>query len=156
VAFIRDAKWTKRLYVLLLNKFYVDEIYDRYVVRPNLRFAEGLWHKIEMRVVNQALNLIGSITVMLAAWLLRVLEGRGIDRAVHGTSTASMSMARWLWRVLEGRALQSNVDRLGRQADAVGHFLQHTEVHTLQQHLLLIVAGLAGILGLFYLLVLGD
>ena len=52
--------------------------------------------------------------------------------------------------------IQENVDRLGRQADTVGRIFQHAEVHTLQEHLLLIVGGLVALIGLFYLLVFGG
>jgi hypothetical protein len=64
-----------------------------------------------------------------------------------------MVAARWLWRVLEGRGIQGSVERLPHQADAVGRFLQTREMHTLQEHLLLVVSGLAGLLFLFYLVI---
>jgi NADH-quinone oxidoreductase subunit L len=119
----------KRLYVLFLNKWYFDEIYQAYFVAPNLRFA---------------------------GWLARVLEGGLIERLVRAAATSSVATGRWLWRVPEGRALQTGVDRLAGTADAVGRLFQRAEVHTLQEHLLLVVGGLAGTLGLFYLLVFGG
>lgn len=173
----------KSLYILFLNKFYFDEIYDRYVVGPNLRLARRLWDKVEVRVVDRMLNLLASSSVWMAGWLWRVLEGRvvdrvvnstasasvhmagwlwrvlegrGVDRLVDGTASASVLTARWLWRVLEGRGIQGNVERLGRQADSVGRLFQRAEVHTLQEHLLLVVGGLVALLGLFYLLVFGG
>ncbi len=148
-----ETSLAKSLYVLFLNKFYFDEIYNAYVVGANLRFAKMLSYRVEVRVVDRALNLVASASVNLASWLLRVLEGAGIDSVVRGSARASVGMARWSWRVLEGRAIQGNVDRLAQQADAVGRFLQHREVHTLQEHLLLVVGGLAALLGLFYWLV---
>jgi NADH-quinone oxidoreductase subunit L len=139
-----------RLYVLFWNKWYVDEIYDACVVGPNLRLAGGLARRVERAVVDGALNAVVTATVHVALWLWRVLEGRGLDRAVSSTSTASVATARWLWRVLEGRAIHGSEDRLSHQADAVGKFLERRQVHTLQEHLLLVVSGLAGLLGLFY------
>jgi NADH:ubiquinone oxidoreductase subunit 5 (subunit L)/multisubunit Na+/H+ antiporter MnhA subunit len=139
-----------RLYVLFWNKWYVDEIYDACVVGPNLRLAGGLARRVERAVVDGALNALVTATVHVALWLWRVLEGRGLDRAVSSTSTASVATARWLWRVLEGRAIHGSEDRLSHQADAVGKFLERRQVHTLQEHLLLVVSGLAGLLGLFY------
>jgi NADH-quinone oxidoreductase subunit L len=139
------------LYVLFWNKLYFDEIYDAFVVRPTLRVASGLARWIERGLVDRGLDLVVSVSAHTALWLWRVLEGRGLDRAVGSTATASMVAARWLWRALEGRAIQGSVDRLSHQADAVGRFLQTRELHTLQEHLLLIVSGLAGLLLLFYL-----
>jgi NADH-quinone oxidoreductase subunit L len=142
-----------RLYVLFWNKLYVDEIYDAYVVAPNLRLARALEGNVEHAVVDRCLNLIASASVGTALWLWRVLEGRGVNRAVSGTVNVSMTTARWLWRVLEGRGIQGTTDRLSHQVEAVGRYLQHKELHTLQEHLLLVVSGLAALLGLFYLVI---
>jgi NADH-quinone oxidoreductase subunit L len=152
---VRRRAWVKRLYVLFWNKLYFDEIYDAYFVLPNLRAARALNGKVEHAIVDRALNLLGSTSVAAAFWLWRVLEGRGVDRAVSGTVTASMSTARWLWKVLEGRAIQGSTDQLSHQVESVGRYLQHKELHTLQEHLLLVVSGLAALLGLFYLVLHG-
>jgi NADH:ubiquinone oxidoreductase subunit 5 (subunit L)/multisubunit Na+/H+ antiporter MnhA subunit len=145
-----------RLYVLFLNKCYFDEFYDSYLVKFNFRLAKRLWMHIEVGIIDRLVNILALATVTTGDWLLRFLEGRAINRVVDGSASASVLTARWLWRVLEGRGIQGNVERLARQADAVGRFFQHTEVHTLQEHLLLIIGGLLGILGLFYLLVSGS
>ena len=139
-----------RLYVLFWNKLYVDEVYDACVVAPTLRIARGLAEHVERGLVDRTLNAVVSAAVFTALWLRRVLEGRGIDRAVLSTGTASMLTARWLGRVLEGRAIQGTVDRVSHQADVAGLFFQERELHTLQQHVLLVVAGLASLLALFY------
>jgi NADH-quinone oxidoreductase subunit L len=168
------------LYVLFWNKLYFDEIYDAFVVGPTLRLAGGLAWWVERRIVDRALDLVAFVSahvavwlwrvlegrgldravgstamasMVAARWLWRVLEGRGLDRAVGSTATSSMVAARWLWRVLEGRGIQGSVERLPHQADAVGRFLQTREMHTLQEHLLLVVSGLAGLLFLFYLVI---
>ena len=142
--------WTDSLYMLFWNKWYVDELYDSLVTRPNLRFARGLAVRVEHAIVDGALRLLVSATVHTGLWLWRVLEGRGLDRAVSGTAGASVVTARWLWRVLEGRGLQGGLDQLSHRADTVGRFFEQKEVHTLQEHLLLVVGGLAVLLGLFY------
>jgi hypothetical protein len=54
--------------------------------------------------------------------------------------------------VLEGRGFQEGVDRVSHQAaGTVGRLLQQRELHTLQEHLLLVLGGLALLLVLFYL-----
>jgi NADH-quinone oxidoreductase subunit L len=149
----RRHGWADRLYVMFWNKMYVDEIYDAYVVEPNLRAARALDRGVERAIVHRSLDLLASMSVGAALWLWRVLEGRGVNRAVTGTATASTTTARWMWRVLEGRGIQGSTDRLSHQVDAMGRFLQHQEVHTLQDHLLLVVSGLAALLGLFYFVI---
>jgi NADH-quinone oxidoreductase subunit L len=149
---VAARRWAVGLYVFFWNKGYFDEIYDRYIVAPNLRLARGLAAFVERTVVDGVLNLLGSMSLATARWLWRVLEGRGIDRAVSGTAQASMGTARWLWRVLEGRGFQEGVDRVSHQAaGTVGRLLQQRELHTLQEHLLLVLGGLALLLVLFYL-----
>jgi NADH-quinone oxidoreductase subunit L len=149
----RGRGFRDSVYVAFWNKGYFDEVYDAYVVAPNLRFAQVLARRVEHAVVDGVLNGLVSASIRTALWLWRVLEGRGLDRAVSGTASASVVTARWLWRVLEGRGIQGSVDRLSHQADIVGRFFEHREVHTLQEHLLLVVAGLAALLGLFYLVI---
>jgi NADH-quinone oxidoreductase subunit L len=153
---LRGTRWVDRLYVLFLNKLYFDEAYEAFVVAPNLRFAHGLAERVETRVIDGIVKGIVSASIVMAFWLWRILEGRGLDRAVSSTASASMVTAQWLWRVLEGRGIQRGVERLAHQADVVGRFFQHREVHTLQEHLLLVVGGLAALLGLFYLVIHGD
>jgi NADH-quinone oxidoreductase subunit L len=144
------------LYVWFWNKLYFDEAYEAFVVAPNLRFAQGLAERVERGIIDRLLDLGVSASGLTARWLWRVLEGRGVDRAVNTTAGASMVTARWLWRVLEGRAIQGTVDRVSHQADVVGRFFDQRELHTLQEHLLLVVGGLAALLGLFYLVIHGG
>ena len=55
--------------------------------------------------------------------------------------------SRWLWRVLEGRVIHGTVERLSHQTEAVGRFLHRREMHTLQEHLLLVVGRACGASG---------
>ena len=62
------------LYRLLLNKYYVDEIYDATIVHPIQQISqEGLWRGFDVRVVDGAVNGTGAI-VSSSAWLLRRLQ----------------------------------------------------------------------------------
>ena len=119
---------------------------------PNLRLARGLADGVERSVVDGALNLRRGRSSVRTA-LLAVAGARGSRTRSGGGRHGDRvdGDGRWLWRVLEGRAIQGGVDRLSHQADSVGRFLQRRELHTLQEHLLLVVGGLAGLLVLFYL-----
>ena len=64
------------LYRVLLNKYYVDEIYDAAVVRPIQGLSqEGLWRGVDVRVVDGAVNGTGAIVVASAAALRRLQTG---------------------------------------------------------------------------------
>ena len=62
------------LHRLLLNKYYVDEVYDAGVVQPiRIVSQEGLWRGIDVNVIDGAVNGVGT-SVRGAAGLLRRLQ----------------------------------------------------------------------------------
>ncbi len=121
-----QSEWGKTLYVLFLNKWYVDELYEVYVVQPMLR---------------------------LAGWLWKTIDLGGIDRVIMSLAEGSVALARWLWQVFDIRVPEKPVERLGYQADATGHMLQKVEPRILQHHVLVMVLWLVVAIGLFYWLV---
>ena len=44
------------LYNLLLNKYYIDEIYEAYIVRPTLAVSQWLWQVWDVQVIDRAVN----------------------------------------------------------------------------------------------------
>jgi NADH-quinone oxidoreductase subunit L len=72
----RVAASVPRVYRTLLNKYYVDEIYDAAVVHPIQALSqEGLWRGVDVRVVDGAVNGAGSIVESGAAMLRRLQTG---------------------------------------------------------------------------------
>ena len=64
------------LHRLLLNKYYVDEMYDTFVVRPiRVVSEEGLWRGFDVRVIDGAVNGAGVIVERAAAALRRLQTG---------------------------------------------------------------------------------
>jgi NADH-quinone oxidoreductase subunit L len=54
--------WAQRLptlYQASLNKWYVDELYDRLFVRPTVQLARALWRGIDVRVIDGTVNGVG-------------------------------------------------------------------------------------------------
>ncbi len=177
---LERSAWAKGVYVLFLNKLYFDEIYDAYVVQPNIRFARCLWRKIDILAVDRVVIGAATVSVLFARWLWRVIDLRGIDRLVSGSATSSVRLAQWLWRVdvrgiertvdgsatlsvrlaqwlwrvIDVRGTQKTVERLGSLADGAGHMWEEIEPRTLQHHLAVVVVGLALAIGLLYWLVL--
>jgi len=93
---VARSNWAKTTYVLFLNKFYVDEIYSVYIVRPSIRFARWLWRSIDVRGIDRLVHGIATSCVLLAQWLWRSIDVRGIDRLVHGIATSCVLLAQWL------------------------------------------------------------
>jgi NADH-quinone oxidoreductase subunit L len=87
------------LYRLLLNKYYVDELYDATIVQPiKAASTEGLWRWFDVRVIDGAVNGAGSI-VDGSAGLLRRLQS-GSVRAYAGSLFVGVVviLGYYLWR----------------------------------------------------------
>jgi len=87
------------LYKLLLNKYYVDEVYDATVVQPiRIVSTEGLWQGIDVHVIDGAVNGTASI-VDGSSSLLRRLQ-TGSVRAYAGSLLIGvvLILGYYLWR----------------------------------------------------------
>jgi NADH-quinone oxidoreductase subunit L len=64
------------LYRLLLNKYYVDELYDAAVVEPiKVASTEGLWRGFDVKLVDGAVNGVAAIVTASASTLRRLQTG---------------------------------------------------------------------------------
>ena len=87
------------LHRLLLNKYYVDELYDATIVQPiKAASTEGLWRWFDVRVIDGAVNGTASI-VDGSAGVLRRLQS-GSVRAYAGSLFVGvvMILGYYLWR----------------------------------------------------------
>ncbi len=66
------ARW-KTLYEGSLNKWYVDEAYDRAFVRPTFAVAADMWKRIDVAVIDGAVNGIAR-GIAWGGWLLRLIQ----------------------------------------------------------------------------------
>ncbi|MEO8276935.1 MAG: NADH-quinone oxidoreductase subunit L [Thermoanaerobaculia bacterium] len=60
-----DEAWARRsprLYRLIENKYFVDEIYDRFIVRPLRRFARFCWKVIDSVIIDGGLHVLAFLT----------------------------------------------------------------------------------------------
>ncbi|MGH7167768.1 MAG: NADH-quinone oxidoreductase subunit L, partial [Nitrospiraceae bacterium] len=67
----RLARQWQRAYRLSLNKWYVDEAYDRAVVRPTVRLADRLWTWVDVAVIDGAVNGVAR-AIAWWGWLMRL------------------------------------------------------------------------------------
>jgi NADH-quinone oxidoreductase subunit L len=87
------------VYRLLLNKYYVDEVYDAAIVQPiRIVSQEGLWRGIDVHVIDGAVNGAASI-VDGSSSLLRRLQS-GSVRAYAGSLFVGvvLILGYYLWR----------------------------------------------------------
>ena len=84
---------------LLLNKYYVDEVYDAAIVQPIKAFSiHGLWKVADARVIDGAVNGAGAL-VNAAASALRQLQTGSVKTYAAGTFLgAVLLLAFFLWR----------------------------------------------------------
>jgi NADH-quinone oxidoreductase subunit L len=84
---------------LLLNKYYVDELYDAAIVRPIQRGSEqGLWRGVDVAMIDGAVNGAGTI-VAEGSTILRRLQ-TGSVRAYAGSMFIGVIviLGYYLWR----------------------------------------------------------
>jgi NADH-quinone oxidoreductase subunit L len=180
-AYIARSNLGKTMYVLVLNKFYLDEIYTIAIVRPVIGFAKWLWRVIDVRGIDGLIHGAAAVAILMSQWLWRVVDVRGIDRTVgggaqqtiglarwlwqsidvrvidrtvEGTGGQSVALARWLWEAIDYRRIEKSSDRIGRAASTSGQKLQDVEPRTLQHHLLVLISWLVVAITILYLFVL--
>ena len=63
------------VYRILLNKYYVDELYDALFVEPTRRGALWLWQKFDTRFIDGSVNGVGALVRVGSTALRRVQTG---------------------------------------------------------------------------------
>jgi NADH-quinone oxidoreductase subunit L len=69
----RWARQWQSAYRLSLNKWYVDEAYDRSIVRPTFTAATELWKRIDVAIIDGAVNGVAR-AIAWGGWLLRLIQ----------------------------------------------------------------------------------
>ena len=87
------------MYRLLLNKYYVDEIYDATIVQPiRVVSQEGLWRGFDVRVIDGAVNGTATIVAASAAVLRRLQTGSVRAYASSLVVGVVVVLGYYLWR----------------------------------------------------------
>jgi len=87
------------LHRLLLNKYYVDELYDAAIVKPIVVIStEGLWRGFDVKVIDGAVNGTAAI-VNSGASVLRRLQSGSVRAYAGGTFVGVvLILGYYLWR----------------------------------------------------------
>jgi len=87
------------IYRLLLNKYYVDELYDASVVHPlGAVSREGLWRGVDVGVIDGAVNGVGTVVDAGAATLRRLQTGSIRTYASSLFVGVVLILGYYLWR----------------------------------------------------------
>ncbi|MGE3153828.1 MAG: NADH-quinone oxidoreductase subunit L [Nitrospiraceae bacterium] len=93
----RLAQRWRTLYRLSLNKWFVDEIYDRTVVGPTFEAADSLWRRVDVAVIDGAVNGVAR-TIGAASAVLRLIQsGQTQHYALGMTLGTAIIAALYLW-----------------------------------------------------------
>jgi len=66
------AQW-RPLYDLSFHKWYVDEMYDRVIVRPTFQLADRMWAKIDVGIIDGAVNGVAR-AIAWWGWFMRLFQ----------------------------------------------------------------------------------
>jgi NADH-quinone oxidoreductase subunit L len=120
--------WPKHLaarfplaYRMLLNKYWVDELYDATVVRGTVRLADLLWE----------------------------LDARVVDGAVNGARHATVGSS-WLSGIFDLQVVDGLVNLLGNGVRTAGRESRRLQVGFTQGYVMVMVFGAALLLGIFF------
>ncbi|MFQ5855498.1 MAG: NADH-quinone oxidoreductase subunit L [Anaerolineae bacterium] len=69
------AEQLETLYLLSVNKFYVEDLYNRIIVTPFVRLSGWLWYTFDDGVIDAAVNGVGRLVHWAGAGLRRVQTG---------------------------------------------------------------------------------
>ena len=69
------AQRFRGIYTLLYNKYYVDEIYEKFIINPLLAFSRWLWHFVDDGIIDGTVNLAARFTYLIGLIIRRVQTG---------------------------------------------------------------------------------
>jgi len=87
----RWAREWRTAYQLSLNKWYVDEAYDRSFVRPTFVAATELWKHVDVAVIDGAVNGVAR-AIAWGAWLLRLIQSGQMQHYVLGMALGGLAI----------------------------------------------------------------
>jgi NADH-quinone oxidoreductase subunit L len=85
----RLARRWHSIYELSLHKWYFDELYDRSFVRPTFSLAQGLWKRIDVNVIDAAVNGVAR-AVAWGGWFLRLVQSGQIQHYALGMALGTV------------------------------------------------------------------
>jgi NADH-quinone oxidoreductase subunit L len=109
------------VWVVLKNKYFLDEIYDVVFVRPVQRLSE---------------------------WMGEVFDRKGIDGVLHGIGNGALRMAN-AFRTFDTKVVNGGADQLAESIKAFGRWLREIQTGRVQNYLLLALVSVVLLVALY-------
>ncbi|NTU63824.1 MAG: hypothetical protein HGB05_10590, partial [Chloroflexi bacterium] len=109
------------LYVVLKNKYYIDELYNYVFVQPAKRFA---------------------------AWMGDVFDRKGIDGVLHGIADGALRLS-LAFRSFDTKVVNGGADGFAASIKAAGHWLRDIQTGRVQNYLLLALVSVVLLIALY-------
>ena len=87
----RWAQQWRTAYEWSLHKWYVDEAYDRSIVRPTFTAAAELWSRIDVAIIDGAVNGIAR-AIAWGGWLLRLVQSGQTQHYALGMALGAVAI----------------------------------------------------------------
>jgi len=140
-------RWGGALYVLVLNRGYVDEIYQAALVRPTLSLARWLSDSFDTGVIDRAVNGVGAVSEAIGKWLSSSIDEGVIDRAVNGVGAASEAIGKWLSGSIDEGVIDRAVDRFGAAVADMGGRMRRMQSGQFHHYAIVALLGAILLLG---------
>ena len=93
-------------YKLLVNKYYLDVLYEKIIVRSIAHPIAGAVYSFNQKVLDGVVNGTGTTAKRIAGWVYRNIDQRVVDGAVNGTGSAAHGAGSALRPVQSGKVNQ--------------------------------------------------
>jgi len=98
---VKMAERFKRIYRVLFNKYYFDELYTGAIIEPTYRLTEKLY-KFDLGVIDWLVNFFGDFTLFLS-WAKERFDTYVVDGAVNGLGYTIRAFGGGLRRIQTGQ-----------------------------------------------------
>jgi NADH-quinone oxidoreductase subunit L len=140
-------RWSAMLYVVVLNRGYVDEVYQAAIVRPVLGIAKWLSESVDVEIIDRSVEGIGAVLENVGRWLSTCIEG-GIDRGFEGFSAVFEGVGKWLSTCIEEGVIDRAVDGFGAAVAAMGERMRRMQSGQFHHQAIVILLGVILLLGI--------
>jgi NADH:ubiquinone oxidoreductase subunit 5 (subunit L)/multisubunit Na+/H+ antiporter MnhA subunit len=140
-------RWGAMLYVFVLNRGYVDEVYQAVIVRPVLGFAKWLSESVDVGIIDRAFEGLSGVLDGFGKWLSESVDVGFIDRAFEGFGVALEGLGKWLSSSIEGRGIDRAVDGFGAAVAGVGGRMRQMQSGQFHHYAIVILLGAILLLG---------
>jgi NADH-quinone oxidoreductase subunit L len=96
-------KLLRRGHDLLVNKYYLDHLYENIVVRSIAHPIANAAYWVNQKILDGAVNGAGTVARTVSGWVYRNVDQRVVDGAVNGSGTATRGVGSLLRPVQSGK-----------------------------------------------------